>query len=73
MSRLRRAIGPQNAQRMRLEGHDHRLAAEAASALGHVPHHFLVRPMYAVEVAHTDHGGSEVAGYVVEMAEDLHT
>ncbi len=69
---LGRNIRTQDAQRMRLERHHYRFASEEAGALGHVAHHFLVRAMHSVKVAHADHGGTEVRRDFIEMAEDLH-
>ncbi len=57
---------------MRLERHHHGFASEQAGALGHMAHHFLVRAMHSVKVAHADHGGTEVRRHIIEMAKDLH-
>ncbi len=65
-------IRPQNAQRMRLEGHRHRFASDGVSALGHVPHHLLMRHMYAVEVAHTHYGRAQLRWNFFKLAEYLH-
>ena len=48
---LGRDVGTQNAQRVRLEGHDHRLAAEGVGALRHAPHDLLVRDVHAIKIA----------------------
>ena len=69
---LGRNVGTQNAQRMRLEGHHHRLAADGVGALRHAAHHLLMRAMHAVEVAHAHHGGTESARHFLEFAEYLH-
>ena len=69
---LGRNVGPQDAQRMRLEGHHHGLASDGVGALGHVPHHLLVRHVYAVEVADAHHGRAQLRGNFFKLAEDLH-
>ncbi len=56
------SIRTQNAQWMRIEGHDNGLAAKGASALGHMAHDLLMRAMHAIEVAHTDYGRPKLAG-----------
>jgi hypothetical protein len=65
-------VGPKDADRMRVEGDDQRACAEFMRATNVLAQDVLVCAVYAVEVADGNDSGAEVAGKVVEMAEDEH-
>ena len=72
VSSLGATSGRRMRKRMRLEGHHHGFAPEARARAPPFADHFLMRAMHAVEVAHADHGGTEVRRNIIEIAKNLH-
>ena len=56
---------------MRIEGYHDGFASDGVGALGHVPHHLLVRDVDAVEVADADDGWAEVMRELLRDGERL--
>ena len=69
---LGRVGRPQDARRMRIEGHRHGTRARLLRAAHHLPEHGAVRAVHAIEVAHAHDGGSEVGGHGGQLAEYFH-
>src|SRR3954452_21686831 len=69
---LQASVGPENADRMRFEGHCHGFGSLLRSAGEDVLQHGAMRAMDSIEVADAQERGSEVAGNLVQVVEDLH-